>query len=62
VYFLDKEYSGLYDDKVWEFVECYLNLSDTPHLDENPLDYAHISELQQQNEQLLALQVNNSDI
>ena len=38
-----------------------LNLPDTPHLDENPLDYAHISELQQQNKQLLALQVNNSD-
>ncbi len=46
---------------VWECIECHLNLPDTPHLDKNPLDYAHISELQQQNEQLLALQVNNSD-
>ncbi len=61
VYFLDQEYSGLYDENVWKCIECYLNLPDTPHLDENPLDYAHISELQQQNEQLLALQVNNSD-
>ncbi len=26
VYFLDQEYSGLYDDKVWECIECYLNL------------------------------------
>ncbi len=55
VYFLDQEYSGLYN--VWECIECYLNLPGTPHPDENPLNYAHISELQQQNEQLLALQV-----
>ena len=60
-YFLDQEYSGLYDGNVWECIECHLNLPDTPHSDENLLDYAHISELQQQNEQLLALQVNNSD-
>jgi hypothetical protein len=59
--FLDQEYSGLYNENVWECIECYLNLPDTPHEDENPLEYAHISELQQQIEQLLALQVNNSD-
>ncbi len=59
--FLDQEYSGLYNENVWECIECYLNLPDTPHPDENTLDYAHISELQQQIEQLLALQVNNSD-
>jgi hypothetical protein len=41
-YFLDQEYSGLYDDDIWECIECYLNLPDTPHLDENPLNYAHI--------------------
>ncbi len=61
VYFMDQEYSGLYDDKVWKCIECYLNLPDTLHPDENPLNYAHICELQQQNKQLLALQVNNSD-
>jgi hypothetical protein len=61
VYFLDQEYSCLYDDKVWEFVECYLNLPETLHPDQNPLIYAHIHELQQQDKQLLALQVNNSD-
>jgi hypothetical protein len=55
VYFLDQEYSGLYN--VWEYIECYLNLPYTPHPDENPLNYAHISELQQQNKELLALQV-----
>ncbi len=37
-YFLDQEYSGLYDDDVWECIECYLNLPDTPHPDENPLN------------------------
>ncbi len=61
VYFLDQEYSGLYDDKVWECIECYLNLPETSNLDQNTLNCAHICELQQQEEQLLALQVNNSD-
>jgi hypothetical protein len=61
VYFLDQEYSGLYDDKVWECIECYLNLPEISHPDQNPFNYAHICELQQQNKQLLALQVNNSD-
>ncbi len=46
-YLLDQEYSGLYDNNVWECIECYLNLPDTPHPDENPLNYAHICELQQ---------------
>jgi hypothetical protein len=55
--FLDQEYSGLYDENVRECIECYLNLPDTPHLDENLLNYAYIHELQQQDEQLLALQV-----
>ncbi len=61
VYFLDQEYSGLYDDDVWECNECWLNLPDTPHPDENPLNYAYICELQQQDKQLLALQVKYSD-
>jgi hypothetical protein len=55
VYFLNQEYSGLYDENVWECIECYLNLPDTPHPDENPLNCAHIHELQQQDKQLLAL-------
>jgi hypothetical protein len=61
LYFLDQEYSGLYDDKVWECIECYLNVPETSHSDQNPLNYTHICELQQQDKQLLALQVNNSD-
>jgi hypothetical protein len=60
-YFLDQEYSGLYDENIWECIECYLNLPDTPHPDENLLNYAHIHELQQQDEQLLALQVKYPD-
>jgi hypothetical protein len=56
-YFLDQEYSSLYNEKVWECIECYLNLPDTPHPDENLLSYAHIRILQQQDKQLLALQV-----
>jgi hypothetical protein len=43
-YFLDQEYSGIYDEDIWECIECYLNLPDIPHPDENPLNYAHIHE------------------
>jgi hypothetical protein len=60
-YFLGQEYSGLYDNDVWECIECYLNLPDTPHPDENLLNYAHICELQQQVKQLLAVQVKDQD-
>jgi hypothetical protein len=55
------EYSGLYGNEVWECIECYLNLPETPHPDQHPLNCAHICELQQQNEQLLALQVKYPD-
>jgi hypothetical protein len=58
---LDQEYSGLYNEDGWECIECYHNLPGTPHLDENPLNYAHICELQQQDEQLLDLQVKYPD-
>jgi hypothetical protein len=58
---LDQEYSGLYDEDVWECIDCYLNLPDTSHPDENLLNYAHICELQQQDKQLLALQVKKLD-
>jgi hypothetical protein len=30
--FLDQEYSGLYNNYVWECIECYLNLLDTPQI------------------------------
>jgi hypothetical protein len=58
---MNQEYSCLYDDKVWECIECYLNLPEASHPGQNSLNYAHICELQQQDKQLLALQVNNSD-
>jgi hypothetical protein len=61
VYFLDQEFSGLYyDNKVWECVEWYLNLPETSHLDQNPLNYTHICELQQQDNQLLNLQLDDN--
>jgi hypothetical protein len=60
-YFLDQECYGLYDDEIWECIEFYLKLSDTPYPDENLLNYAHIRELQQQDKQLLALQVKFPD-
>ncbi len=28
-YFLDQEYSGLYNENIWECIECYLNLPDS---------------------------------
>jgi hypothetical protein len=34
-YVLDQEYSCLYNEDIWECIECYLNLPDTPHPDEN---------------------------
>ncbi len=58
---MDQEYSGLYDEDAWKCIDCYLNLPDTPHPDENPLNYAHNRELQQQDEQLLALQLKYPD-
>jgi hypothetical protein len=60
-HFLNQEYSGLYDEDIRECIDCYLNLPDTPHLNENLLNYAHIHELQQQDKQLLALQVKYPD-
>ena len=38
-----------------ELIECYLNLQESPRPDCNLLNYAHIWELQQQDENLLAL-------
>jgi hypothetical protein len=41
-YFLDQEYSGLYDENIWECIECYLNLPDTSHPNENPLNWMQL--------------------
>jgi hypothetical protein len=51
-YFLDQEYSGSYNEDIWECIECYLNFPDTPHPNENPLNNAHICELQQKDKRL----------
>jgi hypothetical protein len=45
VFFLDQEHSGLYNNELWECIECYLNLAKTPHPDQNLLKYSHICEL-----------------
>lgn len=31
LYFLDQEYAGFDDSKIWKTLECYLNLSEIPH-------------------------------
>jgi hypothetical protein len=55
MYFLTQEYSGYHEDDLIEVIECYLNLPEIPHPNRNPLNYAHIWELQQQDAKLLAL-------
>jgi hypothetical protein len=45
LYFLDQEYSGPYAENIWECIACSFNLPDTPHPDDNLLNYAHIHEL-----------------
>ena len=35
LYLLEQENTGLNDDEIWQVLECYLNLSDIPHLDRN---------------------------
>ncbi len=44
-----------------ECIEHYINLPETPHPDQNPLNYTHICELQQQDKQLHAQQVKYPD-
>ena len=53
---MDQEFSGLYDEDVWECLECYLNLPELEHPENNPLSYAYIHEKQQEDHALLALQ------
>jgi hypothetical protein len=55
-YFMDQEFSSLYDEDVWECLECYLNLPGSEHPENNPLSYAYIHEKQQEDDALLALQ------
>ena len=55
------EFSVLYYNDIWDCIECYLNLPDSNQPDQNPLNYAHIREQQQQDDKLLALQVKYPD-
>jgi hypothetical protein len=54
-YFLEKEFSGLYDQTIWDILECYLSLPETEQLENNPLSYPYIREKQQEDDALLAL-------
>jgi hypothetical protein len=55
-YFMDQEFFGLYDEDVWECLECFLNLPESEHPENNPLSYSYIHEKQQEDNTLLALQ------
>ena len=54
-YILDQEFYCLYDNNVWEYIECYLNLPESDCSDQNPLNNTRICEYQQQADKLLAL-------
>jgi hypothetical protein len=41
-YFLEQKFSGLYDQTIWDCIECYLNFPESETPEENPLSYAHI--------------------
>ena len=54
-FFSEQEFSGSYDDLIWECIECYLNLPETDNPENNPLSYAYIHKKQQEDQNLLAL-------
>ena len=58
---MEQDFSGLYDDEMWECIEFYLNLPDSGRASQNPLNYAHIHDLQQHDNKLLGLQVKHLD-
>ena len=54
-FFTDANFLGYYDDDIRECIECYLNLPENQQPENNPLNYAHIREQQQQDQRLLDL-------
>ena len=52
-FFLEQEFSGLYDNDFWEAIECYLNLPKNDNPEQNPLDYEYIREHQQADEMVI---------
>ncbi len=54
-YFLEKEFSCLYDETSWNVIKCYLNLPEAEHPEKKPLSYAYIRERRQEDDALLAL-------
>ena len=61
LYFLEQEYTGVNDEEIWQALECCLNLPEMPHPDHIPLNYVHIREQQQQDENMLALNAKYPD-
>jgi hypothetical protein len=51
-YFLDQDFSGLYDKDVWDCLGCYLNLLESEHPENNPLSYAYIQHEKQQEDDI----------
>ena len=56
LYFVDQLYSGVHDKDIFNALECYLNLPEMEHPEQNPLNYEYIREQQQADEKLLELQ------
>ena len=54
-FIVEQSYTGLHDTEVRESIECYLNLPDDDHPEQNPLNYDYIREQQQDDDRLLAL-------
>ena len=49
-------HSGVADPDIHDTLDSYLNLLEMEVIEENPLNYAHISEIQQAGNKLLELQ------
>ena len=53
LYFVNQYYSGVHNDDIYNILECYLNLPEMEHPEQNPLNFEYIREQQQADEQLL---------
>ena len=39
MYFFDQYYSGVHDDDIYNILECYMNLLEMEHPEQNPLNF-----------------------
>ena len=56
MFYVDLSYSGIQDTDIFDVLECYLNFPEMDHPEQNPLNFTHIREKQQESTTLLALQ------